>query len=101
MENIVSGNALFAGITDTAPSECQISHCHSRVGIWFATNGLSPRLFEAVFGYDLMEIDWHDRPEMVAVCQRHYKWLRRKDGVTLGYRKVNGKLRAYVKDASF
>jgi hypothetical protein len=64
-------------------------------------NILSPTVFEAVFGYDILSIDWHERDNCLATCQRHYKYLQRKDGVTLGYRKVNGVIRAYVKDESF
>lgn len=62
---------------------------------------MTPSLFEAVFGYDPLSIDWHIRENIKAVCQRHYKYLRRKDGIELGYRKINGVTRAYVKTESF
>lgn len=75
------------------PAECMVPLCHARTAIWFG-NVLSPSVQDAIFGEGF-------HSDMLAVCTRHYNYLKKRDGVTLGFRKVNGKLRAYVKDESF
>jgi hypothetical protein len=39
--------------------------------------------------------------DILATCQRHYKYLQRRDGITLGYCRINGVVRAYVKEEGF
>lgn len=68
--------------------------CNARVGVWFH-NRLSPSVQAAVFGEDF-------HGDGLAVCRRHYGFLRTRDGITLGYRRNSeGKTVAYVKDESF
>jgi hypothetical protein len=55
---------------------------------------IRPSVIHAVFG-DLDYLDgW-------LVCHRHYKGLRAAGGYTLGWHKVNGKVRAFVKEEHF
>jgi hypothetical protein len=72
---------------------CMVPSCSARAGVAFG-NVLAPSVQDAVFGDDFRE-------DVLCVCTRHYNYLRKHDGVTLGFRKVNGMLRAYVKDESF
>ena len=48
-------------------------------------------------GYEM----WEAAPFFLQVCGKHYSLLRRADGVEIGYRQVNGKMRAYVKAEHF
>ena len=58
-------------------------------------NVLAPTVQVAIFGEEFNE-------DVLAVCQRHYRFLRRRDGVALGYkRNSEGKIVAYIKDESF
>jgi hypothetical protein len=75
------------------PKHCQVLNCNARWTI-VIRDELSPTVRAVVLGEDFDCV-------IIALCQRHYKYLRTKDGVTLGYRKVRGVLRAYVKDESF
>lgn len=75
------------------PERCMVPACKGGVRIWFG-NVLGPSVQAAVFGSDFHE-------DMLATCQKHYNILKRRDGIDLGYRKVNGILRAYVKNEGF
>jgi hypothetical protein len=60
---------------------------------------------EAMFGIPALSglgyRTWSATPFYLNVCARHYTVLRRSDGVELGYRVRNGKMRAYVKHEYF
>lgn len=62
-------------------------------------NLLRPAYEEAIFGEIFPRSD--RRHEVLLVCQKHYRKLRNMDGIVLGYRKYNGKVRAYIKHESF
>lgn len=80
--------------TSGNPTECMVPHCHECVGVWFG-NILAPTIQAAVFGDDF-------HSDLLAVCRRHYRFLRTRDGVSLGYRRNSeGKTVAYIKDESF
>ena len=80
--------------TSANPAECMVPSCHERVGVWFG-NVLAPTVQEAVFGAEF-------KSDLLAVCRHHYKYLRTRDGVSLGYRRTaDGKTVAYIKDESF
>jgi hypothetical protein len=81
-------NALPFSKTD----KCDVPKCPKTWAVVFG-NVLGPTIIEAVFG--------DDPGEIIKACQHHYNYLKRSDGITLGYRKINGKTMAYVKDASF
>jgi hypothetical protein len=73
--------------------ECQVLECGDR---WMVLlpNKLSPTVAEAAFG--------DSKPgDLLKVCRPHYRFLKRVDGVTLGWRTVKGKLTPYIKDESF
>lgn len=80
--------------TSANPSECMVPTCHERVGVWFG-NVLAPTVQAVIFGEDF-------DADILAVCRRHYRFLRTRDGVSLGYRRTpDGKTVAYIKDESF
>jgi hypothetical protein len=84
---------LPPGISADGETVCWVPGCSARWGV-VCHNVLSPTVQVAIFGEDF-------DCSVLCLCQRHYKYLRTRDGVTLGYRKVAGKLQAYVKDESF
>lgn len=45
--------------------------------------------------------EWKRYPTHVLVCHKHFSELRTKNGRVLGYRKRDGKIRAYVKEELF
>lgn len=57
-------------------------------------NKLSPTICEAVFGES-------NPGEVVLICQRHYRYLKREEGITLGFRRVGTKMVPYIKDELF
>lgn len=72
---------------------CQATDCGDKWKVWIP-NLLTPTICEAVFG------DPHPG-DMLAVCQPHYRFLKRVDGIDLGWKTINGKTTAYVKNWSF
>ena len=64
------------------------------------SGAVSPSRLEALFDQP-RDQPWQDQKEVLALCRKHQRLLRRKDGVTLGYHRYNGKLRAYVKEEHF
>jgi hypothetical protein len=73
---------------------CDVPHCAARWTV-IIHDVLAPTVRIAVFGTNDIDSD------IFCLCKKHYSYLHRRDGVTLGYRKVNGKLRAYIKEESF
>jgi hypothetical protein len=77
------------------------SRCCGAVGCaqpWISllpTGDIKLTILQAVFGLDAGE------GEVVRVCRGHYRKIRSQDGYTLGYTKVNGKIKAYVKEEHF
>lgn len=75
----------------TTSGDCEAQGCMQPWATLFPDQKFRPGVIEALFG--------PEHPgEVFKVCWPHYRMLRRTDGITLGYRKVNGKLRAYVKE---
>ena len=98
------------GELSTTPDLCGVIGCARRWAHLIHADDLRPSLVEAIFGISLAPRDapreeryqaWLAYQAGLRVCQDHLRKLRRQDGVTLGYRRVNGKLRAFVKDEYF
>lgn len=72
---------------------CQALECGDR---WMVLlpNKLSPTVAEAAFG------DPHPG-DLLKVCRPHYRFLKRVDGITLGWTTRNGRSTPYIKDESF
>lgn len=64
--------------------------CNSPWATLIRAGDISLRIREAVFGLE------PGQTQLVAMCQKHYRQVHRKDGYTLGYRMRSGKLRTYV-----
>jgi hypothetical protein len=74
--------------------KCFAPVCPERAATEVLKGLISLPLREAVLG----DAGTDPRIQFVAVCRKHYRQLHRRDGVTLGYRKVDGKVRAYIKE---
>lgn len=82
---------------------CDYRGCAARAGTYIPAGPLNLSLREALFGYEQSECydGWAANPQFYGLCNTHYRIVKRRDGITLGYRKSRGKLRAYVKEEHF
>jgi hypothetical protein len=77
--------------------------CTARWGTLIPSGEVNLSIIQAVFGFDAPASydEWQVYPHCLAICQKHYRQLRRSDGYTLGYRYQNGKTVAFVKTEHF
>jgi hypothetical protein len=87
----------------TSPDLCDVTDCSAAAGVLIHAGQVALPLRQALLGYEESTCyqDWADRPRMYFLCQKHHRYLLRRDGYTLGYRKHNGKIRAYVIEQHF
>lgn len=85
----------YSELLDTAPTDiCVVSGCKRKWIVLLPTRHIRPSLEIALTKSDTLR-------EVLALCRDHYRLVRRADGIVLGYRYRNGKLRAYVKHDLF
>jgi hypothetical protein len=82
---------------------CDYARCTARAGCYIPVREISLSVREALLGYEQSQCykGWESNPFFYGLCAQHYRQLRRKDGYALGYRTINGKIRAYVKEEYF
>jgi len=68
---------------------CCITGCDAKWAVLLPSNALSYKTANAIIP---------DGKDEALLCSRHYRAIRNKEGYTLGYRMVNGKIRGYVKE---
>jgi len=75
----------------TTPDLCEAQRCSNRWASLVPDAKFKPSITAAIFGED------HDQ-EFYLVCGYHYRVLKNRDGVLIGYRMHNGKLVRYVRE---
>jgi hypothetical protein len=81
---------------------CLALNCTANWTYLINARDVQDRYIEAILGSDILEIvNCKYGLNTLALCRKHYKWIRTRDGFTLGYRIINGRTRAYVKEEYF
>lgn len=84
------------------PDHCSVINCRKPWAVLVADR-FRPDIREACFGLlrSSSYEEWAEQPHGFYLCRRHESRLRNADAVELGYKMVDGQLRAYVKHADW
>lgn len=88
---------------DTPTKLCQASGCPRPWVTAVLKGAVSLALREAIFNMPAPESyeEWEAQGQLLVMCREHYRLIHKRDGVTLGYRAHNGKVRAYVREEHY